>query len=316
MKDIILDCDPGQDDALAILLALGSQNINLKAISVVGGNVPVEKCRRNALRVLCLAERLDVPVYEGAPKPLRNALMTLENVFGESGLAGAESWPVPDMPPQKQGAIDFLTDSFSSATAPLLCATAPQTNIALALRKNPKIAQNIPSLTMMGGCVFPEPVRGRMGNLPVGDDYAEYNIAVDPEAANIVLNSGIKQINMIGLNVTRKVLYNEKADTRLRQINSKIALAVADMLSTIGEDDVADYGPLRKTPSDPVRAIHDAVAMCYLEDPSVFTAEICPIKITDVGQTLPDDKGVCVNVVTDVNAEAFFDILFQNIARL
>lgn len=248
MKDIILDCDPGQDDALAILLALGSKNINLKAITVVGGNANVDKCYRNALKVLGLANRLDIPVYLGAEKPLKKELTTLEDVFGLCGMAGTEEWKVPNIPPQKERASDFLATTFSINNQLNLCAIAPQTNIALALQKNPQIAQNISSLTVMGGCVFPEPIRGRMGNFLVDGEYAEYNLGVDPLAADIVLKSGIKQINMIGLNVTKKVLYDEKIDAKLREMNSKITLATADMLSTVGNDDLIDYALLKKNP--------------------------------------------------------------------
>ena len=321
-KDIILDCDPGQDDALAILLALGSTELNLRAITVVGGNADVNRCYTNAIKVLALAERLDIPVYKGAQKPLKQRLVTLENVFGESGLAGSESWPVPPFSIPKETATDFLVRTYIQTNDhPYLVATAPQTNIALALQKAPSIAYNIPGLTMMGGCVFPEPIHKRMGNITFdgGCSYAEYNFATDPEAADIVLTSGIAPINLIGLEVTRTVLYNEKIDQQLRKIGSFRAKAVADMLSIIGEDDKQDYASVKQNPTDPVRAIHDAVAMCYVVDSSIFTTEQIPLQIAlkdKRGQSLIVPTGTPVNVITSVNQKAFFDRVCSAIARL
>ncbi|MBR6412585.1 MAG: nucleoside hydrolase [Alphaproteobacteria bacterium] len=322
MKDIILDCDPGQDDALAILLALGSADINLKAITVVGGNVSVDKCYLNAMKVLTFAGRTDIPVYRGANRPLKQNLTTLENVFGESGMAGTENWKIPKFFVPQENAVDFLIKTYSNANNyPHLCATAPQTNIAQALLKQPQISENIPGITIMGGCVFPEPLRGRMGNISVnGDDvYAEYNFAMDPEAADITLCSSIQKINLIGLDITRRVLYNGEVDTRIRKIGTKEAIMIADMLSAIGPDDMEDYAPVKKTPTDPIRALHDAVAMCYLVDDSIFKIEQIPIKI-DLknfrGQSLIAPEGRVVNVIRDINKQAFFDILCDSIANL
>ncbi len=322
VKNIILDCDPGQDDALAILLALGSKNINLKAISVVGGNVTVDRCYTNALKVLALANRLDIPVFKGALTPLKQKLITLESVFGQSGMAGSENWEIPNIPEHSQNAVDFLCNSFMPPSDLCLCATGPQTNIALALQRKPFIAQNIQTFTMMGGCVFPEPLRGRLGNISFdnGKNYAEYNVAMDPDAVDIVFNSDIKKVNLIGLDITRKVLYNAQVEHHFKQLKNKVALAAADMLSTIGEDDIQDYAKLKKTPSDPVRAIHDAVAICYLEAPEIFKTQMLPLRIDLTekrGQTIIDDKkGRPVNVITEVKRDDFFDVLLMSLKNL
>lgn len=322
IMDIILDCDPGQDDALAILLALGSKNINLKAITVVGGNADVDKCYLNAIKVLALANRMDIPVYKGVKKPLKQDLITLENVFGECGMAGTDNWETPKFTIPQKTAVDFLVDAYSHGEIyPHLVAIAPQTNIALAIQKQPAIAKSIPNLTAMGGCIFPEPIHGRMGNITFdgGRSYAEYNFATDPEAVDIVLRSGIKEINLVGLEVTRTVLYNHEIDVQIRKIGSSQATAVADMLSTLGEDDIQDYAYLKKDQTDPVRAVHDAVAVCYLENPSIFSVEKMPLRIDledKRGQTILDHSGIIVNVIKDVDKKAFFNIVCESIANL
>ena len=322
MKEIILDCDPGQDDALAILMALGAKNICLKGISVVGGNVSVDKCRTNALKVLCLANRLDIPVYIGATKPLQGSLHTLEDVFGECGMAGTEKWIIPQINSPTQNATDFLIDTYTNKLSyPHLCVTGPQTNIALALQKNKTLVKNIPDMTVMGGCVFPEYIHNRMGNISFdnGKSYAEYNFAIDPEAVHFVLNSGIQAINLIGLDITRKVLYNDVIDKKIRTIQSQQAYAIADMLSTVGNEDNEDYANIKKHPKDPVRAIHDAVAMAYLIDNTIFTSEIIPIQIdlkNCKGQTIQDSSSVPVNVIRSVNIDLFFELLIECLTNL
>ncbi len=323
MKKIILDCDPGQDDALAILLALGSKKIDLEAITVVAGNAELKKCYVNVKKILSLAERLSVPVYKGATKPLTRDLVTLKDVFGECGMAGSKNWPIKDIPTQEKSAIDYLVDVYQTKEAhlPHLCAIAPQTNIALALQKNPLIAQQIPTLTIMGGCVFPEPIRKSTGNISFDgkQTYAEYNFAIDPDAAQIVLNSRIKQINLIGLDITRSVLYNQDIDKTIRNIPSQKARLIADMLSTIGEEDQKDYKKLKQSPTDPVRAVHDAVAIAYEIEPDIFKTDLLPLKIDMTGtkgRTVIDNSGVLVNVIRSVNKKAFFDLVVSAIKNL
>lgn len=322
MKDIIIDCDPGQDDALAILLALGSKTLNLKAITVVSGNVTVDRCYKNALKILGLANRLDIPVYMGEKKPLKKELTTLECVFGESGMAGSENWENPIVQPSKKGAVDFLIEAYSDfKEGPMLSLIAPQTNIATALIKNPTLAKKIPEITIMGGCVFKEPVHGFMGNISFdgGKTHAEYNFAMDPHAVDIVFKSGVSNINLIGLNVTRKVLYDRFIDERLRKINSLVSKRVADMLTVIGQEDKDDYAVLKKESADFFRALHDAVALAYMEDRSIFKVEKLPVLIDltkTLGQTIIDENGTLINVVTDVDKDAFFDLVCCAISNL
>jgi len=320
IKEIVIDCDPGQDDALAILMALGAKNIKVKALSVVAGNVGVDKTLQNACKILSLAKREDIPIYKGATKPLKQKHVTLEDVFGYSGMDGTSYWPCLKGNISSVSASDFLSDLYSSQSNIHLCALAPQTNIAHALKRNSLIATNIPSLTIMGRCVFKEHIHNRFGNISYdgGKTYAEYNFATDPEAVHQVLSSKIKQINLIGLDVTRKILYNGEIDKKLRSIGW-MGISVADMLATVGPEDVLDYGVLRKNKNDPVRAIHDAVAMAYLIEPSIFVQEKIPLKIDLIntrGKTLIDDEGFLVNVIRKVNEKSFFDIMFQTLKNL
>lgn len=319
---LIIDTDPGQDDAIAILLTLGSEKLDLKGLTVTSGNVGLAKCVNNAQRLLELAGRTDIPVYSGADRPLVNPPVHLEGVFGEDGLAGGETLPAPSVKPHTMHAADALIEFYSKPSDVLLAPIAPMTNIALAIQKKPEIAKNIPGLVIMGGCPYPEPLRGEMGNIgiPGSPHRAEYNFAVDPHAAAIVLESGIRNIHMIGLNVTRKVLYGEDMDRDLRKVGNKAAIAIANILSTVGEEDDQDYATLKKSPSDPVRAIHDAVALAYAEDPSIFTTEdvlvTVPATGDRAGQSIIGETGVPMRVVVEADNRRFNELLLHNISRL
>jgi inosine-uridine nucleoside N-ribohydrolase len=158
------------------------------------------------------------------------------------------------------------------------------------------------------------------------DGYAEYNFATDPDAAQIVFKSGIKNITLVGLNVTRSVLYNKDVEARLKACGGRCAVKAAEILSTVGEDDLQDYGALRQTPDDPVRAMHDVLAMAYCDRPEMFTSEILPIDIVAgeppevSGQTLisrgREPHHPAVRVVTSVNKDDFLNRMIENIARL
>lgn len=321
---IWLDCDPGQDDAIALLYALGSEKLSVEGVTVVGGNVDVRQCARNAQQILELAGCPRIPVHLGAEKPLKRPLKTLPEVFGETGMAGAEDLPLPQSPLAAAPARKALCALPQGQT---LVATGPLTNVAEALMDDPSLASRIPRLFLMGGCPFPEPLRGKMGNLPIAgtDAHAEYNFAVDPEAAQIVFAAGIPEIYLAGLNVTRVLLYNSRIDARLRALGRRCATKAAEILSVVGEDDLDDYGHLRQTPNDPVRAIHDLLAMAFCEDQSLITFETHPIKIvTDAppaaaGQSLisqNDYDHPAVHIATAVDEDRLVDALIANLGRL
>jgi len=313
---LIHDCDPGQDDAIALMLNLASPRFEMAGVTVVGGNVKVEKCAANARKILGLCGYSDVPVYKGAEKPLKRNLVTLEDVFGVSGMAGGDDLPDPGPQDQNRGAVDYLIDTLSDASRPIfICATAPLTNIALALQREPSIARSIKKLVIMGGCVFPEPLHGKMGNFDIQGTQggkAEYNFAMDPEAANIVFSSAIRRISLVGLNVTQKILFNSKWKKALYDLTNPVARKAADILSAIGPEDVAYYADLRQSPDDPVRAVHDAVAAVYLDKPEIFDVKNTPLKIvTDqppaiAGQSLPAETGNPVEVAIDCDVDEVF----------
>ena len=315
------DCDTGQDDAVALLYALGSQNIDVKSISVVGGNVDVEQCARNTLQILELAGRADIPVYIGSNQPLSRNLRSLPEVFGVTGMAGAEDMPAPSASPFYITQDKTLGDI---CTTQVCVGTAPLTNFAKEIMRNPNFSSQIDNLVLMGGCPLPEPVRGRMGNFIAdgASDFAEYNFAVDPEAAKIVLKAGFKKITMIGLNITRQVLYNGKIEKELLSKGGRSAHRAAQILSTVGQDDVDDYGCLRQFPDDPVRALHDVVAMVYLDAPDIFVLKPYPIRICieeAAGQTIIDsvspDCGE-VFVAVEIDSQRFYEKFVETLCSL
>lgn len=306
MKDIIMDCDTGQDDAIAIILAIASRKLNVVGITTVGGNTNVEQCAINTLKILELMER-DIPVYIGEQKPLYKELKTLPEVFGENGMAGGDDLPSPVLGVSSVGAVDFLTDTFSSANNLKVCATAPMTNFGKAFL-NKEIY--IDEMTIMGGCPFPEPISNKMGNMENG--IAEYNAWSDPEAFKIVINN-VKNINLAGLNITRKVLYNFEYDRTLRKINTRLSNRVAKILSTIGDEDRVDYATCRRFPLDPVRAMHDVVAIAYMIDPSIFKSEILPLNVGNKGETFINSGGKMVNIITAVDEKKFFNLFMETI---
>lgn len=316
------DCDPGQDDAIALLFALGA-GVQISGISVVGGNVDVNKCARNALQLLELTNRTEIPVYLGAAQPLNRLAQPLPEVFGECGMAGADL-PEPKKMLEEINADDYLANNNLPET---LVLTGPLTNLALALQKKPEISSQVKRLIMMGGCVYPEKIHGRLGNIKVKetDQWAEYNFAVDPEAAQIVFAAGFKEICLIPLEVTRSVLYSHKVDKRLRDLNLNVAEVVANILSTVGSEDKEDYGSIMEFDDDPVRAMHDVVAMAYLTDPDLFEVERLPIKIiidpppAGAGQSIINKEKFdhkSVTVIRDLDREKFLDRIVEYISNL
>ena len=324
MKNLIMDCDTGQDDAIAIILAVASKKFNIKGITTVGGNANVENCTINTLKILELLGINNIPVFKGEQKPLYKELKTLECVFGESGMAGGNDLKVLQLKPEKISAFEFIKkmlEEKDNITDLQVCATAPLTNFGKLFLENNNLSSKIDEITIMGGCPFPEPIRNEMGNILIGDglEKAEYNCWNDPEAFDIVLSSNIKNINIVGLNITRAVLYNYKYDKKLREIDTILSKRVADILSTIGDEDREDYKSVKKFKDDPVRAIHDVVAVAYMIDNSIFTTELLPIRVelsnrNKKGQTLIDNKnGKLANVVTSIDKDKFFELFIETI---
>lgn len=316
------DCDPGQDDAVALLYALGSKNIDVRSISVVGGNIDVDQCARNALQILEVSNRTDIPVYKGCSQPLERPLIMLPHVFGPTGMAGAEGLPTPSIKPMQDDAVSFINDNFNLDT---VVATGPLTNLASAFKNDASLPSKIKNLILMGGCVKPDPVFGWMGNLTVeGTEKgkAEYNFAVDPEATQIVFQSAVENIAIIGLDVTRTVLFNGKLQSRLNDIGTESSVIASKILAVVGEEDKETYKDLWEYPNDPIRAMHDIIAMAYVDRPEIFKTETISVRI-DIekipGQTIIDNENpdhVNVTAITDLDRDVFIDILCENLARL
>jgi purine nucleosidase len=310
-RKIIIDTDPGQDDAAAIMLALGSPGeLDVLGITAVAGNVPVALTSRN-IRVICeLCNRRDIKVYAGADRPLVRQLVTAEHVHGKTGLDG----PVveePTMPMQTQHAVDFIIETLlaEEVGTVTLCTLGALTNIALALNKAPQIAPRVREIVMMGGGFF------EGGNITPA---AEFNIYVDPDAADIVFKSGIP-IVMMPLDVTHRVLTHKARVEKIKAIGSPAAVAMAEMLEFFERFDIEKYG----SDGGP---LHDPTVIAYVLRPDLFKGRDCNVEIETrseltVGMTVVDWWQVTgrkhnAKVMREVDDQGFFDLLTERIARL
>ena len=251
MIPVLVDCDPGQDDAIALLLVLASPELELLGVTTVAGNQTLPKVTANAIRVLELAGRGDVPVAAGADRPLAGELVTAADAHGETGLDGPELPPARGRPLDRH-AVDFLAERILAAGNPVtLVALGPLTNVALLLAERPDAAERLGRIVLMGGAI-------REGNMTAS---AEFNVWVDPEASARVFESGL-DVTMVGLDVTnRAVLTPEHAD-RLRPQGS-VGAAVAAMLDF--------YGTFYRRAYDHGGCpVHDAVAVAHLVRPELL----------------------------------------------
>lgn len=310
-RKIIIDTDPGQDDAAALMLAFGSpEEIEVLGICAVAGNVPLRLTSRNA-RIVCeLAGRSDIPVYEGADKPLERPLVTAEHVHGKTGLDGAEL-DEPTMSIRPQHAVDFIVETLrrEEEGTVTLCTLGPLTNIGMALRKAPDIAPRVRELVMMGGG-FSEG-----GNITPA---AEFNIFVDPQAADIVFRSGIP-IVMMPLDVTHQLMTTKARVTRIAAIGTRPAKVMVDWLEFFERFDVEKYG----SDGGP---LHDPTVIAYLLKPELFTGRNCNVEIETtseltMGMTVVDWWRVSgrtpnARVMRHVDSDGFFDLLTERLARL
>jgi purine nucleosidase len=310
-RKVIIDTDPGQDDAAAIMLALGSPDeIEVLGITTVAGNVPVALTSKNA-RITCdFANRKDIKVFAGCEKPIKRQLVTAEHVHGATGLDGPELFE-PETPLQPQHAVDFIIDTLRNEPAGTvtLCPLGALTNIATALSRAPDIASRVQEIVLMGGAYF------EVGNITPA---AEFNIYVDPEAAEIVFKSGIP-IVMIPLDLTHKVLTLKARVNRIRALGTPAAVALADMLDFFERFDIVKYG----SDGGP---LHDPNVIAYLVKPSLYDGRMCNVEIETgseltLGMTVVDWWQVTQRkhnalVLKDVDADGFFDLLTERVARL
>lgn len=307
---IIIDTDPGQDDAVAILLALASPELQVLGITCVAGNVPLDKTTRNA-RVVCeLAGRRDVPVFAGCDRPLRRALITAEYVHGKSGLDGADL-PEPTMPLQPVHAVDFLIDTLRKepAGSVTLVPVGPLTNIATALIRAPDIAARIRRIVLMGGAYF------EVGNTTPA---AEFNILVDPEAADTVFRAGVP-LTVLPLDVTHQALTSRARVAAIRDLGTPVARAVAGWLDFFERFDIEKYG----SEGGP---LHDPCTIAWLLRPDLFRGREINVEIElegrlTTGMTVADWWGVTGRLpnalfLRDLDADGFYALLTERIARL
>jgi purine nucleosidase len=310
-RKIIIDTDPGQDDAVAILLALASpQEIDLLGITAVAGNVPLDLTKKNA-RIVCeLAKITDVKVFAGCENPMKRPLVTAEHVHGKTGLDGP-TLPNPEMPLQEQHAVDFIIETVrnNKAGTITLCPLGPLTNIATAIEKSPDIKEKIQEIVLMGGAYF------EVGNIT---PTAEFNIYVDPEAAEIVFQSNIK-ITVLPLDVTHKALVTKARNDAFRALNSPVGKAVAEMTDFFERFDKEKYG------SDGA-PLHDPCVIAYILSPDLFSGRHINVEIETqseltLGMTVADwwkvsDRPPNAYFIGDLNADGFFSLLTGRLARL
>ncbi|WP_299150102.1 nucleoside hydrolase [uncultured Tateyamaria sp.] len=310
-RKIIIDTDPGQDDAVAILLALASpEDLDVLGLTAVAGNVPLDLTSKNA-RIICeLAGKVDVPVYEGCDRPLGRDLVTAEHVHGKTGLDGPDL-PDPIMAVQDGHAVDFIIDTIRDQPSGTvtLCPLGPLTNIATALQKAPDISERIQQIVLMGGAYF------EVGNIT---PTAEFNIYVDPEAADIVFKSGI-DIVVLPLDVTHKALVTKPRNDAFRALDTPVGIAVAQMTDFFERFDKEKYGSAGAP-------LHDPCVTAYLIQPDLFRGRHINVEIETTseltrGMTVADWWGVTdrprnATFIGDLDADGFFALLTDRLARL
>ncbi len=307
-RKIIIDCDPGQDDAVMLLLALACPDeFDILGITTVAGNVPLDLTQRNA-RIMCeLAGRTDVPVYAGCEKPMLHELITAENVHGKTGIDGVDIYQ-PVMPLQDQHAVDFIIETLLGAdnNSITLVPTGPLTNIGQAISRQPEILPKIKEIVLMGGAMR------EAGNTSPS---AEFNILEDPDAAQIVMHCG-RPLTIVPLDVTHQALVSQKRIEQIRALNTPVGTAVVGMMEFFNRFDSEKYG------SDGA-PLHDPCTIAYLLKPGLFEGKMCNVEVETgspltLGHTAVDFWGVTdrvqnANWLYKVDADGFFALLIERL---
>ncbi|MGP6088820.1 nucleoside hydrolase [Antarctobacter jejuensis] len=310
-RKIIIDTDPGQDDAVAILVALASpDDLDVMGITTVAGNVPLALTTRNARMVCELAGKPETRIFAGCDRPLAHTLVTAEHVHGKTGLDGP-TLPDPTMPVQDQHAVDFIIETLKSEPehSVTLCPLGPLTNIATAFQRAPEIATRVQEIVLMGGAYF------EVGNITPA---AEFNIYVDPEAAEIVFKSGAP-ITVMPLDVTHKALVTKPRNDAFRALGTPVGKAVAEMTDFFERFDREKYG------SDGA-PLHDPCVTAYLLRPDLFAGRYINVEIETQskltrGMTVADWWGVTdrtpnATFMGRIDDDGFFDLLTERLAQL
>lgn len=309
-EKIIIDTDPGQDDAVAILLALASPELEVLGITAVAGNAPLPLTEVNTRKICELAGRPDIKVFAGCDKPMLLELHTAPEVHGPTGLNGPDL-PEPTMPLQAQHAVDYIVETVLSEPpgTVTLCPLGPLTNVARALMKDPRVAARLKRIVLMGGA------QSEGGN---SSPVAEFNIFVDPHAADVVLKSGV-DIVMFPLDVTHQVLTSQKRMEAIAAIGTPLAKATYQMLDYYRQYDEKKYG----TDGGP---LHDPCVIAWLIKPELFEGKRVNVEVEvssplTIGQTVVDHfhkTGRPPNAVymRKADADGFFDLLTERLRRL
>ena len=301
---ILLDCDPGHDDAIALLLALSSPEVELVGVTTVAGNQTLEKTTANALKLLEFVDRTDVPVAAGAPRPLVREQYVAGYVHGESGMDGPEL-PPPTTKPVDRHAVDFLAEKIEPGV--VLVPTGPLTNVGLLLARHPEVADRLDRIVLMGGAIAE-------GNVTPA---AEFNIWADPEAAARVFTSGI-DLTMVGLDVTHKALFRP-ADSERLAATGRVGKLVSELFGFYQQFHSEQYG----WDGSPV---HDAVAVAQVVRPGIVETADRGVVIDcggelSRGRTYVDLWGRAqwepnCHVGVDIDAQGFIDFLVERLASL
>lgn len=303
-EKIILDCDPGHDDALALTMAVASEQIELLGVTTSAGNQTPDKTLNNALRMLTLLDAMDIPVAGGNHRPLMRDLKIADYVHGETGLDGADL-PEPAFEPVDQPAVELIANILRAQSEPVtLVVTGPMTNIALFLRVHPELENKIKQIVFMGGAVG-------QGNV---QPTTEFNMAVDPEAAKIVINEGIPLV-MAGLNVTLKAQICPDDLEKIRKINNRVAQAITGQMEFYGKWYGQEEFRLAGTP------VHDPCTIAYLLKPEIFEAQLAYLDVETQGQltageTVVDFAGLMnqksnAKILMGLDRQMFVDLIIS-----
>jgi len=307
MKKIILDCDPGHDDMIAIILACASQELDLLGITTVAGNQTGEKTFNNAMKILSLIGENQIPVIRGFDKPMLRDLTTSPNIHGDSGLDGAVL-PDSTITPSDGHAVDFIIETIeNTAEKTYIIATGPLTNIAVTLIKAPEIKKKIERIIIMGGALFDSNITPA----------AEFNIYVDPEAAKCVIDSGLP-ITLVTLDVSNKALFTWKDIAELKSWNGRVSFIISSLLQFFGQT-CKDVFDLEGAP------LHDPITVSYAIDPEILETRHLHVDVEIMseltrGRTVADVYGVTgkrpnADVSFKLDNEKFKALIFDAIKK-
>ncbi|MDH3304141.1 MAG: nucleoside hydrolase [Gammaproteobacteria bacterium] len=309
-RPIIIDCDPGQDDAVALFLAMSSPDeLDILGITTVAGNVPLALTQRNARMMCDIAGRTAIPVFAGCERPIVREAITAEYIHGNTGIDGVDVFE-PETPLQEKHAVEFIVETLLTADehSVTLVPTGPLSNIATAIEKEPAILQHVREIVVMGGAMR------EGGNRSPS---AEFNVLADPQAADIVFSCG-RPITVMGLDVTHQVLSTRERVARIRALGNAVAEATAGMLSFFHRYDTGKYG-------SEGAPLHDPCTIAWLLDPGLFQTRACNLSVETeseltMGHTAVDfwhvtDRPRNVHWTYAVDANGFYELLNDRLAR-